>query len=44
MSQIVHVNEVASKGIFISPVPAGVGPMTIVSLLKNALLAVQLNN
>jgi methylenetetrahydrofolate dehydrogenase (NADP+)/methenyltetrahydrofolate cyclohydrolase len=31
--------EVAPKCSFITPVPGGVGPMTIVSLLKNTLLA-----
>jgi methylenetetrahydrofolate dehydrogenase (NADP+)/methenyltetrahydrofolate cyclohydrolase len=38
----VKFDEVASKCAFISPVPGGVGPMTIASLLKNTLLAVQL--
>lgn len=32
-------DEVASKCSYITPVPGGVGPMTIVSLLKNTLLA-----
>ena len=31
--------EVAPKCSYITPVPGGVGPMTIVSLLKNTLLA-----
>ena len=31
--------EVAPKCLYITPVPGGVGPMTIVSLLKNTLLA-----
>ena len=31
--------EVAPKCAYITPVPGGVGPMTIVSLLKNTLLA-----
>ena len=31
--------EVAPKCSFITPVPGGVGPMTIVSLMKNTLLA-----
>ena len=31
-----HVKEVAG---WITPVPGGVGPMTIVSLMKNTLLA-----
>ncbi len=38
----VKFDEVAPKCAFISPVPGGVGPMTIASLLKNTLLAVQL--
>ena len=32
-------DEVAPKASYITPVPGGVGPMTIVSLLKNTLLA-----
>jgi len=39
----VKFDEVAPKCAFISPVPGGVGPMTIASLLKNTLLAVKLN-
>ena len=35
----VAFNEVAPKCSFITPVPGGVGPMTIVSLLRNTLLA-----
>lgn len=35
----VKFDEVAPKCAFISPVPGGVGPMTIASLLKNTLLA-----
>ncbi|MDR0657585.1 MAG: bifunctional methylenetetrahydrofolate dehydrogenase/methenyltetrahydrofolate cyclohydrolase FolD [Mediterranea sp.] len=35
----VRFNEVAPKCSFITPVPGGVGPMTIVSLMKNTLLA-----
>ncbi len=35
----VKFNEVAPKCSFITPVPGGVGPMTIASLLKNTLLA-----
>ena len=35
----VKFDEVASKCSFITPVPGGVGPMTIVSLIKNTLLA-----
>jgi methylenetetrahydrofolate dehydrogenase (NADP+) / methenyltetrahydrofolate cyclohydrolase len=37
----VNFEEVAPKCSFITPVPGGVGPMTIVSLLKNTLLASQ---
>lgn len=37
----VKFDEVAPKCSFISPVPGGVGPMTIASLLKNTLLAVE---
>ncbi|UCH13839.1 MAG: bifunctional methylenetetrahydrofolate dehydrogenase/methenyltetrahydrofolate cyclohydrolase FolD [Bacteroidales bacterium] len=35
----VNFEEVAPKCSFITPVPGGVGPMTIVSLLRNTLLA-----
>ncbi|MBR5892656.1 MAG: bifunctional methylenetetrahydrofolate dehydrogenase/methenyltetrahydrofolate cyclohydrolase FolD [Bacteroidaceae bacterium] len=35
----VDYDNVASKCSFITPVPGGVGPMTIVSLMKNTLLA-----
>lgn len=35
----VAFNEVAPKCSYITPVPGGVGPMTIVSLLKNTLLS-----
>jgi len=35
----VKFDEVAAKASFITPVPGGVGPMTIVSLLQNTLLA-----
>lgn len=35
----VHFESVAPKCNFITPVPGGVGPMTIASLLKNTLLA-----
>ncbi len=35
----VDFEEVSVKSSFITPVPGGVGPMTIVSLLKNTLLA-----
>ncbi len=37
----VKFDEVAPKCSFITPVPGGVGPMTIVSLLQNTLLAAQ---
>jgi len=37
----VKFDEVAPKCAYITPVPGGVGPMTIVSLLKNTLLAAQ---
>ena len=40
----VKFDEVAPKCAFISPVPGGVGPMTIASLLKNTLLAVELKS
>ena len=35
----VNFNEVAPKCSYITPVPGGVGPMTIMSLMKNTLLA-----
>jgi methylenetetrahydrofolate dehydrogenase (NADP+)/methenyltetrahydrofolate cyclohydrolase len=35
----VKFDEVAPKCSYITPVPGGVGPMTIASLLKNGLLA-----
>jgi methylenetetrahydrofolate dehydrogenase (NADP+)/methenyltetrahydrofolate cyclohydrolase len=35
----VQFDEVAQKSSFITPVPGGVGPMTIVSLLNNTLIA-----
>ena len=35
----VAFDEVAAKAGFITPVPGGVGPMTIISLMKNTLLA-----
>lgn len=38
----VAFDEVAPKCSYITPVPGGVGPMTIVSLMKNTLLAAQL--
>lgn len=37
----VDFENVADKCSFITPVPGGVGPMTIVSLMKNTLLAAQ---
>jgi methylenetetrahydrofolate dehydrogenase (NADP+)/methenyltetrahydrofolate cyclohydrolase len=37
----VHFDSVAPKSSFITPVPGGVGLMTIVSLMKNTLLAAQ---
>ncbi|WP_299061181.1 bifunctional methylenetetrahydrofolate dehydrogenase/methenyltetrahydrofolate cyclohydrolase FolD [uncultured Polaribacter sp.] len=40
----VAFDEVAAKSEFITPVPGGVGPMTIAMLLKNTLLACQRNN
>ena len=35
---------VKNKSSFITPVPGGVGPMTIISLLRNTLLAYKINN
>lgn len=35
----VAFDEVATKAAFITPVPGGVGPMTIISLMRNTLLA-----
>ena len=40
----VAFNEVSKKSEFITPVPGGVGPMTIAMLLKNTLLASKINN
>ena len=40
----VEFNEVAPKTSFITPVPGGVGPMTIASLLLNTLRATELRN
>jgi methylenetetrahydrofolate dehydrogenase (NADP+)/methenyltetrahydrofolate cyclohydrolase len=40
----VAFDEVAKKADFITPVPGGVGPMTIAMLLKNTLLACQRKN
>lgn len=39
LSGDVNFEEAAQKASYITPVPGGVGPMTIVSLLKNTLLA-----
>ncbi len=39
LSGDVKFDEVAPKCSFISPVPGGVGPMTIISLMRNTLLA-----
>jgi methylenetetrahydrofolate dehydrogenase (NADP+)/methenyltetrahydrofolate cyclohydrolase len=41
LSGDVNFNEVAPISAYITPVPGGVGPMTIVSLLKNTLKASQ---
>ena len=40
----VAFNEVSKKSEFITPVPGGVGPMTIAMLLKNTLLAAKNRN
>ena len=40
----VNFDEVAPKCSFITPVPGGVGPMTIASLMINTLRAMDLNN
>jgi methylenetetrahydrofolate dehydrogenase (NADP+)/methenyltetrahydrofolate cyclohydrolase len=40
----VAYDEVAAKAAAITPVPGGVGPMTIAMLLKNTLLAFQRKN
>jgi methylenetetrahydrofolate dehydrogenase (NADP+) / methenyltetrahydrofolate cyclohydrolase len=40
----VAFEEVAKKSEFITPVPGGVGPMTIAMLLKNTLIACQRNS
>lgn len=40
----VDFNSVSKKSAFITPVPGGVGPMTIAMLLKNTLLACQLKS
>ena len=38
----VHFDSVAQKCSFITPVPGGVGPMTIASLMINTLKAMEL--
>jgi methylenetetrahydrofolate dehydrogenase (NADP+)/methenyltetrahydrofolate cyclohydrolase len=43
LSGDVAFDEVSPKCSFITPVPGGVGPMTIVSLLSNTLLAAKNN-
>jgi methylenetetrahydrofolate dehydrogenase (NADP+)/methenyltetrahydrofolate cyclohydrolase len=40
----VKFDEVAPKCSYITPVPGGVGPMTVVSLIQNTLLAAQMKN
>ena len=40
----VHFESVSKKASYITPVPGGVGPMTIAMLLKNTLLARDKNN
>lgn len=40
----VHFDSVSPKCSYITPVPGGVGPMTIAMLLKNTLLACEQNN
>ena len=40
----VHFDSVAPKSAYITPVPGGVGPMTIAMLLKNTLLACERKN
>ena len=44
LSGDVAFDEVAPKASYITPVPGGVGPMTIVSLLKNTLKAYEQRN
>ncbi|ASK77734.1 bifunctional methylenetetrahydrofolate dehydrogenase/methenyltetrahydrofolate cyclohydrolase [Paraphotobacterium marinum] len=38
----VHFDEASKKASFITPVPGGVGPMTVISLLENTLLACEM--
>ena len=40
----VESESVSKKASFITPVPGGVGPMTIAMLLKNTLLACERNS
>jgi methylenetetrahydrofolate dehydrogenase (NADP+)/methenyltetrahydrofolate cyclohydrolase len=40
----VDFENVSKKASFITPVPGGVGPMTIAMLLKNTLLARELHD
>ena len=40
----VDYNECAEKASFITPVPGGVGPMTIAMLMKNCLIACRMQN
>jgi methylenetetrahydrofolate dehydrogenase (NADP+)/methenyltetrahydrofolate cyclohydrolase len=40
----VKFDEVSPKCSYITPVPRGVGPMTIAALMKNTLKACQENN
>ena len=40
----VHFDEVSGVAGFITPVPGGVGPMTIAMLMKNTLHAAELQN
>jgi methylenetetrahydrofolate dehydrogenase (NADP+)/methenyltetrahydrofolate cyclohydrolase len=40
----VSFEEVSKKSAFITPVPGGVGPMTIAMLLKNTLMAAKSRN
>ncbi|HZE22060.1 MAG TPA: bifunctional 5,10-methylene-tetrahydrofolate dehydrogenase/5,10-methylene-tetrahydrofolate cyclohydrolase, partial [Desulfobaccales bacterium] len=35
----VHFDSVAAKASYITPVPGGVGPMTITMLMKNTVMA-----
>jgi 5,10-methylene-tetrahydrofolate dehydrogenase/methenyl tetrahydrofolate cyclohydrolase len=36
---ILHIPGVADKASYITPVPGGVGPMTVAMLMKNTLVA-----